>query len=639
MMRVLLLLLVATPVAWAQVRFDAGIGLVFPSASVMFQSLPGYPSCCPEFSGGSGTGFSVGLGADVPIVGNLLVSVRAGTADHGHTLTTLERVSVLVEGVETSADITHTIAVTQQAYVADVLLGYRIGLVTLRAGAGYVYRGAATMQAAEQLENVPGAAFVDTQSPVRNEQSGPLPEPIATSAQLAMSVAMSFPLDRERRWMLSPEVGVAFPFESITSLESWTVTVPTASIRVSWSPFGTSQRTQPSEASSETYQTTPEENTPAPTAPSVTLDVVGSPTVTIDEIEQETYLPVLPYVFFDTDSDVVPTRYMRSLKQSLPAAAEPPDRFHQRILPLIAKRLSEHPAATITVVGAVSSRERDQAIARSRAQAVVRVLCDSFGVDARRITIQERSLPENPTRALGTEVLMADEENSRVEIQSDDHRVLLPYHVRDTLVQMTPPQLQIMARTPASGGLTGWTLSVNDNELRSSDQAFMRPVTYAPTPAMVRALLEAGEIRIRVDGDVDEQTAEDEATIPIVAKRLFSKRTVMKNDSIVEEFGLVIFPYNSAALTPMHLRVLDIVRSKIGTQARLDIEGRTDILGADDANLELSRQRAQAVADHLGSTATVTGRGEPAPSVPQTLPEQRMLERMVRIRALVPTSP
>ncbi len=639
MMRVLLLLLVATPVAWAQVRFDAGLGLVFPSASVMFQSLPGFPSCCPEFSGGSGTGLSAGLGADVPIVGSLFVSVRAGTADHGHTLTTRERVTVLVDGNEAVVDIIHSMTVSQRVYVADAALGYRLGRVALRAGVGYMLRGASTLTASEQLEGPPGAAFLDTQSPTRNEQSGPMPEPVTTSAQLAMSVAMSFPLDPEHRWMLSPEIGMAFPFESITSMESWTLTVPTASIRVSWSPFATSSRAQPGEATTESIAVAPMESALPPTTSPVTLDVLGNPTITIDEIEQETYLAVLPYVFFDTDRDVIPTRYMRSLREPLPTSAEPPDRFHQRILPLIAKRLQEFPDATITVVGSISAREQHHALAASRARTVASVLRDSFGIDARRIIIQERTLPENPTRALGDEAQMADEENSRVEIHASDHRVVLPYHVRDTLVQMTPPQLQIMARTPASGGLTGWTLSVNDNELRSSDQAFMRPVTYAPTPAMVRALLAVGEIRIRVDGDVDEHTAEDEATIPIVAKRLFSKRAVMKNDSIVEEFGLVIFPYNSAALTPMHLRVLDIVRSKIGTQARLDIEGRTDILGADDANLELSRQRAQAVADHLGGTATIIGRGEPASSVPQTLPEQRMLERMVRIRALVPTSP
>jgi outer membrane protein OmpA-like peptidoglycan-associated protein len=639
MMRFLVLLLVAAPVAWGQVRFDAGFGLVFPSASVMFQSLPGFPSCCPEFSGGSGTGFSAGLGTDVPILGSLFVTVRAGTADHGHTLTTRERVTVLVDGNETSADITHSMAISQRVYVADAALGYRLGRVALRAGVGYMLRGESTLTAAEQLEGPPGAAFLDTQSPTRNEQSGPLPEPVATSAQFVMSVAMSFPLDPEHRWMLSPEIGVAFPFGSITSMESWTVTVPAASIRVSWSPFGTSSRSQPDEATTEPKAVTPVENTPAPNTSTVTLDILGNPTITIDEVEQETYLAVLPYVFFDTDRDVVPIRYMRSLREPLPTSAEPPDRFHQRLLPLIAKRMREYPEATITVVGTISAREQNHALAGSRARTIASVLRDSFDIDARRITIQERTLPENPTRALGDEVQMADEENSRVEIHTSDHRVLLPYHVRDTVVEMTPPQLQIMARTPASGGLTGWTLFVNDTELRSSDQAFMRPVTYAPTPAMVRALLAAGEIRIRVDGDVDDHTVEDEAALPIEAKRLFSKRTVMKNDSIVEEFGLVIFPYNSAELTPMHLRVLDIVRAKIGTRARLDIEGRTDILGADDANLELSRQRAQAVADQLGSTATVTGRGEPAPSAPQMLPEQRMLERMVRIRALVPTSP
>lgn len=640
MIRSLLALVLCSMVATAQVRFDAGVGLAFPSASTAFRSLPGFPSCCPEFTSGSGTGLALGIGADVPLLDNILLSVRGSTVSHGHSLTTQERISVIVDGRFTSADVTHQIDLTQQVYSADVLLGYRLNLITVRAGLGYLVRGPGTIAAEERLDNPVGATFVDTQSPVRNVRSGALPDAVQASWQVGASIGVAFPLDARKQWQVEPEVGVSVPLASVTTVVAWKLTVPTAMVRLSWSPFGAPAAAPTVQAATKAESPTDEllivDTPPTPTATTVQLDIVGNPTVVIEEVEQETFLPVLPYVFFAQDEATMPQRYVRMFHQSLPAEAEPAYAFHHRLLAVVAERMRQVPDAVVTIIGTTSSRERNPMLAEQRAQVVASILRDTFGIANERLVVRSQGLPDSPTKATPEESAMADEENSRVELEASDPRILMPYYVSDTTVVMSPPQLHIVARTSAPGSLKQWTLTINDDEVRSSAQAFSKPVVFQPDASAVRSLLEAGALRIRIDGEIDGEPRAEETLIPVQQKRLVSKRQTIEQDSVVEVFQLVLFPYNSATLTAMHRRVLDVVRQRLGSRARLTIEGATDVIGSAEANADLSTRRAQAVADYLGVEAVAVGRGEPSSSIQQSLPEQRMLERTVRIRAAVP---
>ena len=53
-------------------------------------------------------------------------------------------------------------------------------------------------------------------------------------------------------------------------------------------------------------------------------------------------------------------------------------------------------------------------------------------------------------------------------------------------------------------------------------------------------------------------------------------------------------------------------------------------------NRRISLERARAVASELSGNVMVIGRGEPEATLPLQLPEERMLERVVRITAVVP---
>jgi outer membrane protein OmpA-like peptidoglycan-associated protein len=83
--------------------------------------------------------------------------------------------------------------------------------------------------------------------------------------------------------------------------------------------------------------------------------------------------------------------------------------------------------------------------------------------------------------------------------------------------------------------------------------------------------------------------------------------------------------------------VLEFVRSRISKGARVSVEGCTDVIGSAEENNRISLDRARAVAASLPGRISVSGRGEPNAGRSQRLPEERMLERVVRITAVVPT--
>lgn len=108
-----------------------------------------------------------------------------------------------------------------------------------------------------------------------------------------------------------------------------------------------------------------------------------------------------------------------------------------------------------------------------------------------------------------------------------------------------------------------------------------------------------------------------------------------------QEFTLlsdVFFAYNQAALNPQASaeieRIVGTIKASGATA--LTVVGHTDSDGADAANLDLSRRRAESVRTALltglpGVTVTAEGRGEAEPVASNDTPEGRALNRRVTI--------
>ncbi|KVO24210.1 hypothetical protein WL51_15595 [Burkholderia ubonensis] len=100
-----------------------------------------------------------------------------------------------------------------------------------------------------------------------------------------------------------------------------------------------------------------------------------------------------------------------------------------------------------------------------------------------------------------------------------------------------------------------------------------------------------------------------------------------------------LFAFGSATLTPAARATLDKLTSQQGDPhfTRVAVTGHTDAVGSDTSNLQLSQQRADAVAGYLrerglrADTFVVTGRGKADPVASNATAEGRAGNRRVEI--------
>ena len=627
--------------AMAQMRVDAGAAIGFTTAQTSFRQLPGFPSCCPQFDGGSGVGPAFSLGVDVPITGSWFGSVRLGTADRSHTLSTTELIDVIVGNTLVTGSIEHTLDLSLRDVTLEALIGYRIGALQLRAGAGYGWRTFGQLQAAERLTGPSGAVFVDTRTDTRNVRTDDLPQTVTSSAHLVGDVGLDIPLDERRRWVVTPEVGLAVFTASMTSVTSWTIAAPSIGLRLAYAIDVEDGPSVPAVPPVEQIKAVPDIEVPtasAKPAPSDVTLIVDAPLgVRIEEIEEERFMPLLPYVFFERDAAAVPDRYVVQRTAVPVTSGMSTVDVHHRLLPVIAQRLRDLPSAGITLVGTMSADEQDTTLPMRRAQTVAAVLTDVFAIPAERIAVRSRRLPRDASTATGSDAPFADEENRRVEIESAELALFDPIRVADTLTSMTPSSMAFTVTTLGDVMLRNWELGVDGTPIDAAEEPFTEAVVYRPTPQQALAAMRRGTMQASIEGRMQGRRVKDTLDIAVDAVRIAEKRRTRRNDSIVERYELIVFPYSSAELTDVHRRVLASIRDRIGDGARIDIEGCSDVLGPASENRRLSLERARSVATALGGTTSVTARGEPPASTSQRLPEERMLERVVKITVVIPT--
>lgn len=112
-----------------------------------------------------------------------------------------------------------------------------------------------------------------------------------------------------------------------------------------------------------------------------------------------------------------------------------------------------------------------------------------------------------------------------------------------------------------------------------------------------------------------------------------------RNETIITLSGEVLFETGRATLRPDARQRLDAVATALRTQPerRIRVEGHTDSRGSDDANMELSRQRARAVREFFvtagiePSRVEAVGRGETEPIADNRSAEGRANNRRVEI--------
>lgn len=208
---------------------------VFGTANIIshqanFQSLPGVPNCCPRFTSGDGTGYTVGLVYEHPLQGEWLFGGRLAFEHTPASFSSREPTTFIVDGKATPGAFLHELEATYDAIWAHYTVGYRAldnlaeGRLDLvgYAGLGMGFSTGSSFSQRERIVEPDGVGeFTDTRSPIRNEASGEIPDANSIMADFRLGISSHVALNSTRTLLLAPEIWYSIGLTDAVPSLSW----------------------------------------------------------------------------------------------------------------------------------------------------------------------------------------------------------------------------------------------------------------------------------------------------------------------------------------------------------------------------------------------------------------------------------
>jgi outer membrane protein OmpA-like peptidoglycan-associated protein len=365
--------------------------------------------------------------------------------------------------------------------------------------------------------------------------------------------------------------------------------------------------------------------------------------------------PLLNYVFFDSAAAELGTNYYTfdetedTAEFDETAISQPMDKYYH-LLNIVGARMRLLPEAKLLLTGCncdAAGEKNNLELSRQRAQSVADYLRGIWNIDSTRIAVEARNLPLKPSSTRTPEGLA---ENRRVEITSNDDRILRP--VKSVVIEQhyTPAAGEFTIDVHADDGLRDWQF-VTESE---GSSLFSANLTNFPSGAFYwnwlddqgNPISDISVINYHIvitdrEGVVYETVP---AQIPVTQQKREDRARSLENDQIVERYSLILFDFNSSTFGQKNKEMLDKVKASFSAHAdaRIDIFGFTDSIGDEVYNERLSKQRAQGVFDELKRAGiakdklTVTGQGENNSPFSNDTPEGRFLNRTVQVYVSYP---
>ncbi len=366
-----------------------------------------------------------------------------------------------------------------------------------------------------------------------------------------------------------------------------------------------------------------------------------NPIVRVEEFSGEKSVQLLPYIFFNENSSVLPGRYKRlTANERLNFRVESFERqkpidMYYSLLNIVGKRMELNPAAVLFVTGCNSNtaaEQGNQRLSEQRAQAVSDYLQDVWKIPAKRIVIQKRDLPEKPSQAssnLTSEEALA--ENRRVELSSTTPEILAPVSLSVTQFTVNPPTVVFGLNIATGPGLKQWSLDIisfegrEERTLHSAIGANTYPERYVwNIDADQRNIpLSPGSMDIRLAAtDVDNREADAPiVSIPVEVRRFADKKRDKTPDKRINTYTLGYI--DNDAQTE---QILQTLKSRFTQQTVVALESVsntarvlafTQKLGVNNARLQYSKETQERLISIMKNDAT--------------LPEGRFFNRAVRL--------
>lgn len=619
--------------------------------SVDFRQLPGVENCCPQFDNGTGYGFSFGALYELPLSHKFALSLRASYMDIGAELVAIENkpvFDVTNNRLIQQTPIKHSIMATGSSLGIEPLISLNpVGGMRLYSGFRLAYINSITYAQKETIDQA-GFVFVENRQKVRNEREGNISNIVSLQSSLMLGASMEFPLNKVRTLLLSPEVFFSVGLQNITTDLSWKHNALRLGIALKLATPPMDTKIIPPVIDSLPKNTNPNVvNIPVKTKENQLFDISfygysseGTP-LSSDTIEYETYSskeikPLLPYVFFDKNSSVIPSRYKLLTKSETDIFSLEAIMYqdiletYYSLLNIIGRRLIDYPQAKITLIGCVSDNNGEKgnmSLAKKRSLSLQKYLVDIWGIDEKRIKVESRLLPLNYSRTNDPNKTASDEENRRVEILSDMPEITAPFIASDTVYTTVPSLLQATVTNPHN---TPLILKICGNKSQTTEHC----VRYERANIRDTVLWKPsddGTLLKNNSSIVISSIQENNETRILKKVVIIRKNKSLQEKKSIEIYRLILFDFDKSDVTEQHKNTASTIRDRITSNTEIKIEGSTDFLGDEVYNRRLSTERAGATARYIGVPQQfVEGKGEQE-YYTNSLPEGRFYNRTVTI--------
>lgn len=651
----LILVALSAPASlWAQLTQEAGVlaGGALNLHTAQFSKLGSYPSCCPEFTGGSGVAWYAGawygwsISPSLSLLGRLTASSESG-------LLSDQEPSYVVDLRDTARVVNalfqHEIRASLLSIGIEPLLAYRVAgaldvMVGMRAGLVLTHEFHQTETLVEPADYGTflgdDRVWVDTQADIPNAAT--------LRATAVAGLRYVLPFGRGRNSFLAPELSVHLPLTGVARDVSWNVTHVRLGVAIGWQ-IASARDTIP--VIQQIQPPPPPPPVIAFTPPNASITLVGisadgqelpGDIVRVEQTKVTTLHPMLGHVYFDAGQSVLPERYQRGIEraQQDTMRLQPRDAVHAELY-VIAQRMQGAAEARLTVTGTTSGTSNDQGLALARARAeTVRDVLVSLGVPMRRIDVQVRAVPLRMTTASDTsESKFAADENRRAEITSTVPSILAPLTLGSTDVRVTPDSYRVASQVVTALPITSATM-----ELRQGSRVLARKERLHVPNDTMQIDLNEGDVSSLTDEPLQAvviaidsigQRSDAQAGLPVEISSVSKGRVENRGTTQIERYQLILFDFNDITVSGANARLLALIRSRITPTTQVRIVGATDIMGSREYNAELSLRRAREVARLLQiASPTIVGSGEVDARFDNALPEGRAYNRTVIIELI-----
>ncbi|MCX7929685.1 MAG: OmpA family protein [Chlorobi bacterium] len=620
-------------------------------------------------------------------------ALRLGFALQSARLAALEQQRFLVAGIPTDGFIAHRITASFASFGANAMIEYTPPFhdnIRFHLGGRLAWVYAAKFRQTESIE-VPGASVVFVGGDVvRRTIEADIP--VARKHEASTIAGVSYNIPIAKRFAIVPEMFINIPVVGHAYSMKWRsywicggvsvkVTIPTSkpTVRDTLIERDTVVKTYPELATdtvlalSIEYRTVVNETDQAryefvhrrelyerripkqkdvQTA-SLTLELyermpdstlVALDTLRCREIVWTDFHPILPYLFFDYGSSSLDLHYHQLTRYDAdhyqPVVDLDQMNTYYNVLNIVGFGLRQNPNTRLRIKGCISRREMQQIphwqlLAQSRAETIARYFEETWGIERSRVKLLPVGLPQKMSSERHDDGIA---ENQRVELYSDDNELMQPVMMRDTMLQSSSTHLRLSVHVVSPTPIVRWNVSVEQARRvlykNSGMEECPKLLDIELDNDMMRRLQRSQHEPLVVRMSIEQEgkgVHEYVRAIPLAVESLEQLRS-RQEVTEVDRYIIMLFDAGKATPSPQSRAVITYVRKRLSTGSIVSIIGSTDRTGSLRYNLELSQQRADAVAKLLEYPIDrALGIGPDMRNYDNNRPEGRFHARTVKI--------